>query len=438
MRRRTLVRDGERAFYRALDRRDADRQGRRVCVRAGRGQVGQAGRARRRASGSLIVFQTVSTGAGSVFVPSSSCAPPCLDDSGRYASLASCGFLGRSLFQFVEAERVAARTNAAPQTGWACSDAAQTLDSGGADARPARRRSPARSPFSSRRPDLRLSAAVRRRDVLAGYARDPARRLEAQPAGTGGALHPRPRSMGAGRCVALSHARRCPAPGTAAEADRPSAPHSTGRRRPTDAGGARGGRAPGAAGECVASRGPPLTRRLAARARRMPPGESAAADERHLRCHHGHEQHVGVERQTRHIDHGPRDIAGIHPRLHAHRPHPPAFPCAMRAVISVSALPMSICPHAMSYFRPSSAVDFVRPAMACFVAVYGAEFGRGVCAEIEPLLMMRPPRGAWFSSVEMLLGCSRTCPDRFVSTTACHWALVSSSSGTAGARCPHC
>ena len=25
----------------------------------------------------------------------------------------------------------------------------------------------------------------------------------------------------------------------------------------------------------------------------------------------------------------------------------------------------------------------------------GAEFGRGACAEIEPLLMMRPPRGVW-------------------------------------------
>jgi len=25
--------------------------------------------------------------------------------------------------------------------------------------------------------------------------------------------------------------------------------------------------------------------------------------------------------------------------------------------------------------------------------VYGAELGRGACAEIDPLLMMRPPRG---------------------------------------------
>jgi hypothetical protein len=39
------------------------------------------------------------------------------------------------------------------------------------------------------------------------------------------------------------------------------------------------------------------------------------------------------------------------------------------------------------------AVDFGNPVIARFVAVYGAEFGRGACAEIDPLLMMRPPRG---------------------------------------------
>ena len=44
-------------------------------------------------------------------------------------------------------------------------------------------------------------------------------------------------------------------------------------------------------------------------------------------------------------------------------------PFAIRVVISVAALPMSIWPHAMSYFRPSSEVDFVRPVTACLVAV---------------------------------------------------------------------
>ena len=54
---------------------------------------------------------------------------------------------------------------------------------------------------------------------------------------------------------------------------------------------------------------------------------------------------------------------------------------------------MSIWPQVIPKARPSRAIDFVRPVMACLVAVYGAELGRGVCAEIEPLLMMRPPRG---------------------------------------------
>ena len=48
-------------------------------------------------------------------------------------------------------------------------------------------------------------------------------------------------------------------------------------------------------------------------------------------------------------------------------------PCTIRSVISVAALPISIWPHAMSYARPSSADDLVKPVMACLVAVYGAE-----------------------------------------------------------------
>src|ERR1700683_1472271 len=56
-------------------------------------------------------------------------------------------------------------------------------------------------------------------------------------------------------------------------------------------------------------------------------------------------------------------------------------PLAMRAVISVAALPISIWPQAMSYLRPSSEVALVSPVIPCLVAVYGAEFGRGACAE---------------------------------------------------------
>src|SRR6185503_20184112 len=62
-------------------------------------------------------------------------------------------------------------------------------------------------------------------------------------------------------------------------------------------------------------------------------------------------------------------------------------PVANAAVMSVAALPMSIWPHAMLNRRPSSDADFVSPVIACLVAVYGAECGRGAYAEIDPLLM---------------------------------------------------
>ena len=44
-------------------------------------------------------------------------------------------------------------------------------------------------------------------------------------------------------------------------------------------------------------------------------------------------------------------------------------PVAMPAVMSVAALPMSICEQAMLYGRPSSESDRVRPVIACFVDV---------------------------------------------------------------------
>ena len=92
----------------------------------------------------------------------------------------------------------------------------------------------------------------------------------------------------------------------------------------------------------------------------------------------------------------------------------------MRAVISVAALPMSIWPQAMSYFLPSSEVDLVRPVIACLVAVYGAELGRGTWAEMDPLLMMRPPLGSWpFMSLNA--SCvHRKAPVRLMSTTDFH------------------
>src|SRR5262249_15464066 len=111
-------------------------------------------------------------------------------------------------------------------------------------------------------------------------------------------------------------------------------------------------------------------------------------------------------------------------------------PPFIRAVISVSALPTSICPHATSYLRPSRAVDFVRPVMACLLAVYGAEYGRGVCAEMEPLLMIRPPRGVC-SFISRIASCvQRNVPVRFTAITRLHCSNERSSSGTGGAPLP--
>src|SRR6059036_3710977 len=92
-------------------------------------------------------------------------------------------------------------------------------------------------------------------------------------------------------------------------------------------------------------------------------------------------------------------------------------PRFIRSVNGVAALPMSICPQAMSYLRPSSEVDLVSPVMACLVDVYGAENGRGACAEMEPLLMMRPPRGSWAFMILMASCAHRNAPVRLASTT---------------------
>src|SRR5205814_2375291 len=70
-------------------------------------------------------------------------------------------------------------------------------------------------------------------------------------------------------------------------------------------------------------------------------------------------------------------------------------PRLMPSVMSVAALPMSIWPQAMPNRRPSSDRDLVSPVSACLVAVYATLPGRGVCADTEPLLMIRPPPGVW-------------------------------------------
>jgi hypothetical protein len=44
-------------------------------------------------------------------------------------------------------------------------------------------------------------------------------------------------------------------------------------------------------------------------------------------------------------------------------------PRLIAAVSSVAALPMSICPQAMPWPRPSSEIDLVSPVIACLVVV---------------------------------------------------------------------
>jgi len=56
---------------------------------------------------------------------------------------------------------------------------------------------------------------------------------------------------------------------------------------------------------------------------------------------------------------------------------------SMACVISVGVCLMSIWPHAMSYLRPSSDVDLVKPVIACFVAVMERVRPRSV-ADMEP------------------------------------------------------
>src|SRR6201982_3717041 len=111
-------------------------------------------------------------------------------------------------------------------------------------------------------------------------------------------------------------------------------------------------------------------------------------------------------------------------------------PCTMRSGNGVAALPMSICPQQMSYWRQSSEVDLVKPVTACLVEVYATENGRGACAEIEPLLMMRPPRGDWLFMILMAPCVHRNMPVKLVATTCCQVSNGRSSSGTGGAPTP--
>src|SRR5580693_5400000 len=102
-------------------------------------------------------------------------------------------------------------------------------------------------------------------------------------------------------------------------------------------------------------------------------------------------------------------------------------PAAIGSAIAVWALPMSIWPQAMLYGRPSSEIDLVRPVIPCLVTVYPTERGRGVWAEIEPLLMIRPPAGRCAFIIATAWCAHRNEPVRLVATIDCQPSGVTSS-----------
>src|SRR2546430_7803018 len=90
----------------------------------------------------------------------------------------------------------------------------------------------------------------------------------------------------------------------------------------------------------------------------------------------------------------------------------------------------------MLHSRQWSGVDLVSPVLGCVGPVEATERGRGACAEIEPLLMMRPPRGSCDFMILIASWVHRNMPVRLVSTTFFQVSYGSSSSGTAGAPMP--
>ena len=124
--------------------------------------------------------------------------------------------------------------------------------------------------------------------------------------------------------------------------------------------------------KCTAPWAPARVRQawLARRRRGGKTAVLAAPLERHLGRLDVHEQHVGVERQARHVADGRAAVLHVEHRLRAlTSPLACGTPAFMRPPMAVSALPMSSWPQAMSCLRPSSAMHLVSPVMACLVAV---------------------------------------------------------------------
>src|SRR5215208_6287206 len=78
----------------------------------------------------------------------------------------------------------------------------------------------------------------------------------------------------------------------------------------------------------------------------------------------------------------------------------------------------------MSYGRPSRAVALVSPLIACLVAEYAIDCGLGTWAEIDPLLMIRPPRGTCRRICPKASRVQRNAPVRLTATQACQSAKL--------------
>src|SRR5271168_2034900 len=111
-------------------------------------------------------------------------------------------------------------------------------------------------------------------------------------------------------------------------------------------------------------------------------------------------------------------------------------PAAIPAVMFVAALPMSICPQAMSCARPSRDNARVRPVIACLETVYGVEFGRGTCAESDPLLMILPPLGDCPAMRRKASRAQRNAPVTFTAITEDQSSRLTSDTAEFGAAVP--
>jgi hypothetical protein len=102
--------------------------------------------------------------------------------------------------------------------------------------------------------------------------------------------------------------------------------------------------------------------RLAPALRRLTPISRG----RYAGRHHGHELDIRLERQPGHVGNPFGDVADVHARLGLDRAG--GLQSAARGVfVASAALPISIWPQAMLYWRPSSDYDRASSIRACSV-----------------------------------------------------------------------